>query len=76
MPEFVWIPPSEYVWNPSARDERRIWEMTDQGMSDLEIAEFLGVDPIDIQIIRRLTQGNRRMALANRSVRSSSRAAP
>ena len=41
-----------YVWNPPARDLERIRQLIDAGYGNVEIAEDMGVDPIDIERIR------------------------
>ena len=41
-----------YVWIPPAADLRRIEDLLELGFGDYEIADDMGVDPIDIQRIR------------------------
>jgi hypothetical protein len=41
-----------YVWNPSAKERYRIHMLVESGYGDAEIAEDMGVDPLDIERIR------------------------
>ena len=41
-----------YVWNPSDNEMSRVKQLIDAGYGNVEIAEDMGVDPIDIERIR------------------------